>query len=77
MGEGITISDRGNGETVIELRETWWQLLESFPDILKLLLVFLSPILFVLPLAFVLVLSITILFLLKKRRKALSFRAGM
>ena len=62
MGEGITISDRGNGETVIEVREALWQLFESIPEILTFFLIFLLPTFFFLPIAFVV--STIILFLL-------------
>ena len=55
MGEGITISDRGNGETVIEVREALWQFLTFF-------LIFPLPTFALLPSAFVV--SIIILFLL-------------
>ena len=62
MGEGITISDRGNGETVIEVREALWQLFESIPEILEFFLIFLFLTFALLPSAFVV--SIIILFLL-------------
>jgi len=62
MDEAITISDRGNGETVIEVREALWQLFESIPEILKFFLIFLFLTFALLPSAFVV--SIIILFLL-------------
>jgi len=62
MGEGITISDHGNGETVIEVREGSRQLFESIPEILEFFLIFLFLTFALLPSAFVV--SIIILFLL-------------
>jgi len=62
MDEAITISDRGNGETVIEVREALWQLSESIPEILTFFLIFLLPTFVFLPIAFVV--STIILFLL-------------
>ena len=62
MGEGITISDHGNGETVIEVREGSRQLFESIPEILTFFLIFLLPTFVFLPIAFVV--STIILFLL-------------
>ncbi len=62
MGEGITISDHGNGETVIEVREGSCQLFESALEILKFFLIFLFLTFALLPSAFVV--SIIILFLL-------------
>jgi len=59
--EGITISDHGNGETVIEVREGSCQLFKS-PEILKFFLIFLFLTFALLPSAFVV--SIIILFLL-------------
>jgi hypothetical protein len=61
--EGITISDHGNGETVIEVREGSCQLFKS-PEILKFFLIFLFLTFALLPSAFVVSIIIIILFLL-------------